>query len=123
MAQNKQSSVEIKIEKRSGRIENFDEDKIVKSVIRAGTKLAVAKEILENVKQRLEKEGSTLVKTSTLKEYIREEIDRVNPNVSRTYWEYIKPTQLQKTKGKKIVGQGRARILSKKTGPYDKPGK
>ncbi len=123
MAQNKQSSVEIKIEKRSGRIENFDEDKTVKSVIRAGTKLAVAKEILENVKQRLEKEGSTLVKTSTLKEYIREELDRVNPNVSRTYWEYIKPTQLQKTKGKKIVGQGRARILSKKTGPYDKPGK
>lgn len=123
MAQNKQSSVEIKIEKRSGRIENFDDDKIAKSVIRAGTKLAVTKEILENVKQRLEKEGSTLVKTSTLKEYIREELDRVNPNVSRTYWEYIKPTQLQKTKGKNIVGQGRARIRSKKTGPYDKPRK
>jgi transcriptional regulator NrdR family protein len=38
--------MEIKIKKRSGRIEDFNEDKIVRSVTRAGAKLAVAKEIL-----------------------------------------------------------------------------
>lgn len=37
--------MEIKIEKRSDRIEDFNEDKIVRSVTRAGAKLAMAKEI------------------------------------------------------------------------------
>ena len=113
--------MEIKIEKRSGRTENFDEDKIVRSVTRAGAKPAVAKEILGSVRQRLEKAGNVLVKTAILKEYIREELDKANPNISRTYWEYIKPTQLQKIKGEKTVGQGQAKIRSKKTGKYDKP--
>jgi 2-phosphoglycerate kinase len=112
--------VEIKIEKRSGRIEDFNEEKIVRSISRAGAKLAVAKEILENVKQHLEKEGSTLVKTAILKEYIRHELDKASPNISRTYWEYIKPTQLQKPKGDKVVGSREAKIRSKKTGLYDK---
>lgn len=113
-------SVEIKIEKRSGRIEDFNEEKIVRSITRAGAKLAVAKEILENVKQHLHKQVSTLVKTAILKEYIRQELDKANPNISRTYSEYIKPTQLQKAKGKNIIGSKEAKIRSKKTGLYDK---
>jgi 2-phosphoglycerate kinase len=88
--------MEIKIEKRSGRIEDFDESKTVRSVIRAGAKLAVVKEIVSNVKQRLEREGSALVRAAILKQYIREELDKVNPNISRTYWEYIKPVPAAK---------------------------
>lgn len=112
--------MEIKIEKRSGRIEDFNEEKMVRSITRAGAKLTVAKEILENVKRHLEKEGSILVKTAILKEYIRQELDKANPNISRTYWEYIKPTQLQKAKGDRVVGSKEANIRSKKTGLYDK---
>jgi 2-phosphoglycerate kinase len=115
--------VEIKVGKRSGRIENFNEDKILRSITRAGAKLAVAREVLSKVKQRLEKESLTLVRAAILKDYIRDELDRVSPNVSRTYWEYIKPTQLEKTKGMKAVGGRQAKIRSKKSGQYDKVGK
>ncbi len=107
--------MQLKIEKRSGRIEEFNEDKIVRSITRAGAKLAVAKEILGVVKQRLEQEPVALIKTGTLKQYIREELDRNNPNVSKMYWEYVK------TKREKTIRHSEAGILSKKTAQYDKP--
>jgi 2-phosphoglycerate kinase len=113
--------VEIKIEKRSGRIEDFNEDKIVRSVTRAGAKPAIAKQVLVNVRQRLESKGSTLVKSATLKEYAREELEKMTPNIAKTYWEYMKPAKLEKTKGVGDVRQRQAKIRSKKTGQYDKP--
>lgn len=113
--------MQLKIEKRSGRVEDFNEDKIVRSITRAGAKLAIAKEILGVVKQRLEQERVPLVKTGTLKQYIRDELDRSNPNVSKTYWEYVKPTRMMKTKREKTIGHSEAGILSKKTAQYDKP--
>ncbi|MEM2760740.1 MAG: ATP cone domain-containing protein [Nitrososphaerales archaeon] len=111
----------IRIEKRSGRIEDFNEDKIVRSITRAGAKPAVAKEVLGTVKQRIEDEGKSLIKTSILKEYVKDELEKVNPNVSRTYWEYIKPLQMMRTKQAKAIRDRQAKIRSKKTAQYDKP--
>lgn len=112
--------MQIKIEKRSGRIEDFNEDKIVRSITRAGAKPVIAKEVFGTVKGRIEDEGKSLIKTSILKQYVRDELDKVNPNVSRTYWEYIKPMQIMKAR-REAISEKQAKIRSKKTAQYDKP--
>lgn len=47
-------------------------------------------------------------------------MDKVNPNVSRTYWEYIKPMQIMKAR-REAISEKQAKIRSKKTAQYDKP--
>lgn len=79
----------INVKKRVGSIEEFDTEKILSSIIRAGANEDLAKEIVKKVKTRFAK-LTTPIKTDDVKQAIVEELEKADPQIARRFKSYRK---------------------------------
>jgi transcriptional repressor NrdR len=78
----KKESIEITVEKKNGRIESFNEDKLARSVSRAGTPFLMAKDIARAINNKLkEKAGSHSISYIDIRDHVVEELKSRNQNV------------------------------------------
>lgn len=84
----------IKVEKRNGSYETFDEDKLARGVSRSGTPFLMAKDIAKSLHKKLkENSNNNIVQSSNLKQYVVEELKSRNENViAESYSGYSKST-------------------------------
>jgi transcriptional regulator NrdR family protein len=79
-----------KVQKNDGRVENFDKNKILISVIRATGTPDQAEKVLSEVEAWLARQGKQVVKSSSIKGVVLESLRRINPDVAGGYEIYRK---------------------------------
>jgi transcriptional repressor NrdR len=89
-----QEQVKISVEKRNGRSEAFDEDKLARGVSRSGTPFVMAKDIAKSIHKRLEeKTKNNAVRSVDIRDYVVEELKSRNEGViAESYSGYSKNT-------------------------------
>lgn len=80
----KRKSVPITVKKRSGSIEEFNNEKIFASIIKAGAHEDLAKEIAEKVKARFAK-LTTPIETEKVKEIVIKELEKADPQIAKKF--------------------------------------
>ena len=89
-----QEQVKISVEKRNGRSEAFDEDKLARGVSRSGTPFVMAKDIAKSIHKKLEeKTKNNTIRSVDIKDYVVEELKSRNEGViAESYSGYSKNT-------------------------------
>lgn len=84
---------ELRVEKRSGKTENFDSEKLLTGISRAGTPFLIAKEISESITNKLKENPpiDNIIYSSKLRQYVAEELRQINQNtIAESYSGYSK---------------------------------
>jgi len=84
---------ELRVEKKSGKRENFSSEKLLTGISRAGTPFLIAKEISESIASKLADNPpiDNFVYSSKLREYITEELRQRNQSaIAESYSGYSK---------------------------------
>lgn len=83
---------ELNVKKKNNSIQQFDKDKLTSSVSRAGTPYLVAKDISDNVIDRLKSESNdNVIDSSRIREIVAEELKSKNQNTNaESYLGYSK---------------------------------
>ena len=84
---------ELRVEKKSGKRENFSSEKLLTGISRAGTPFLIAKDISESITSKLAQNPpiDNFVYSSKLKEYISEELRQRNQTaIAESYSGYSK---------------------------------
>lgn len=94
MNDDNQEQVKISVEKRNGRSEAFDEDKLARGVSRSGTPFVMAKDIAKSIHKKLEeKTKDNAVRSVDIRDYVIEELKSRNEGViAESYSGYSKNT-------------------------------
>ena len=94
MNDDNQEQVRIKVEKRNGRSEAFDEDKLARGVSRSGTPFVMAKDIAKSIHKKLEEKAkNNAVRSVDIRDYVVEELKSRNEGViAESYSGYSKNT-------------------------------
>ena len=94
MNDDNQEQVRISVEKRNGRSEAFDEDKLARGVSRSGTPFVMAKDIAKSIHKKLEeKTKNNAVRSVDIRDYVVEELKSRNEGViAESYSGYSKNT-------------------------------
>lgn len=89
-----QEQIKISVEKRNGRSEAFDEDKLARGVSRSGTPFVMAKDIAKSIHKKLEeKTKNNAVRSVDIRDYVIEELKSRNEGViAESYSGYSKNT-------------------------------
>lgn len=85
----KRKIVPIAVKKRSGTLEEFNNEKIFNSLIKAGANEDSAKEIAEKVKVKVAK-LTTPIETEKVREFVIEELEKVDPEIAKKFKKYQK---------------------------------
>lgn len=88
-----QSLSELTVEKRSGNIEKFDEEKLVRGISRAGTPFLIAKDISKSLVHKLAENPpiDNFIYSSKIREYVTQELKQRNQNtIAESYAGYSK---------------------------------
>ncbi|ALI35529.1 transcriptional regulator NrdR [Candidatus Nitrosocosmicus oleophilus] len=88
-----QSLSELTVEKRSGNIEKFDEEKLVRGISRAGTPFLIAKDISKSLVHKLAENPpiDNFIYSSKIREYVTQELKKRNQNtIAESYAGYSK---------------------------------
>ncbi len=94
MNDDNQEQVKFSVEKRNGRSEAFDEDKLARGVSRSGTPFVMAKDIAKSIHKKLEeKTKNNAVRSVDIRDYVVEELKSRNEGViAESYSGYSKNT-------------------------------
>lgn len=94
MNDDNQEQVRISVEKRNGRSEAFDEDKLARGVSRSGTPFVMAKDIAKSIHKKLEEKAkNNAVRSVDIRDYVVEELKSRNEGViAESYSGYSKNT-------------------------------
>ncbi len=94
MNDDNQEQVNISVEKRNGRSEAFDEDKLARGVSRSGTPFVMAKDIAKSIHKKLEeKTKNNTIRSVDIRDYVIEELKSRNEGViAESYSGYSKNT-------------------------------
>ena len=94
MNDDNQEQVRISVEKRNGRSEAFDEDKLARGVSRSGTPFVMAKDIAKSIHKKLEEKAkNNAVRSVDIRDYVIEELKSRNEGViAESYSGYSKNT-------------------------------
>lgn len=109
----------IKVEKRNGRVQTFNMEKLTRSISRAGTKFMLARQIAHKVKKRVIESENPVVASLTIRKYVIEELKKESKPAYDTFTHYRKngtkyrkvhrkQQQKAKLRSKKIIGGHRS---------------
>ena len=82
--------MKVKVKKRNGSIEDFDESKILRVVMAAGLNDEEAQELLKEVKDSIEEKGKSEVTSVQVRDMVIVEIQRINMDVAKKFIWYEK---------------------------------
>ncbi len=80
----------VKIEKKGGETEEYTRKKVLLSLIHAGTPPDQAERIAADIESWLGSQGETIVKSSDVRQRIKDILKRINPQAARGYIIYRK---------------------------------